>query len=335
MRIHSFVIGAFVAATMAWAGPARSADVHLEVGYIPILASSPLFIIDAEGWAKKAGIDLHLTKFEAGTAAIQAMAAGKVDVIYAGIGPVLVARGGGVPVSVVATSAVEELALVGRGDLAEYRKTLSGGEAIEKLFAEKKRKVRIATQPPGSVPDTVLRYWLTKVAKVSLDHVDLVSMGIESTQQALLANAIDAAMIREPTITIIQNQDPKAAVLALGGEMFPTQPGTVVAVRIPVIGQNREAIAKLVALHIQAVDLIHQDPARAAKDAHEYIGKGLIEQSVLERAIVSPSSKFVSNPHSIVEATKTMQAFQTELGIAGATASVEQAFDFSFFDTKR
>ena len=146
---------------------------------------------------------------------------------YAGIGPVLVARGSGVPVSVVATSAVEELALVARGDLAEYRRTMPGAQAIDRLWADKKRKVRIATQPSGSVPDTVLRYWLNKIAKIDPSHVELVSMGIENTQQALLANAIDAAMIREPTIAIIQEQDPKSAVVALGGEMFPNQPGTV------------------------------------------------------------------------------------------------------------
>jgi NitT/TauT family transport system substrate-binding protein len=333
MRIRTLIFGSFIAFASAFTGPAEADPVHLEVGYIPILASTPLFIIQAEGWAQKEGLDLHLTKFEAGTAAIQALAAGKVDVIYAGIGPVLVARGGGVPVSVVAASAVEELALVARGDLAEYRRTLPAAQAIEKLWSDKKRKVRIATQPPGSVPDTVLRYWLMKVAKINADNVELVSMGIENTQQALLANAIDAAMIREPTITIIQDQDPKAAVLALGDAMFPTQPGTVVAVRGPIIAEHRDAVAKLVHLQVQAVDLIHHDSARAARDAHEFIGKGLIELPVLERAIVSPSSKFVADPHSIVEATQRMLSFQSELGIAGTTVPVGQGFDFSFFDS--
>jgi NitT/TauT family transport system substrate-binding protein len=335
MYIRALIVGSFIALAASVTGPARADPVHLEVGYIPILASTPLFIIQGEGWAEKQGLDLHLTKFESGTAAIQALAAGRVDVIYAGIGPVLVARGTGVPVSVVATSAVEELALVARGDLAEYRRTLPGAQAIDKLWADKKRKVRIATQPSGSVPDTVLRYWLTKIAKIDPSHVELVSMGIENTQQALLANAIDAAMIREPTITIIQEQDPKSAVVALGGEMFPNQPGTVVAVRGPIIQDHREAVDKLVRLQVQAVDLIHHDSARAARDAHEFIGKGLIELPVMERAIVSPSSKFTADPHSIVEATQRMLTFQTESGINGTTTPAEQGFDFSFFDSIR
>ena len=51
--------------------------------------------------------------------------------------------------------------------------------------------------------------------------------------------------------------------------------------------------------------------------------------------MVSPSSKFVADPHAIVEATRKMQAFQGELGIAGSAVPAEQGFDFSFYDGAR
>ncbi len=330
LLIAGAMLGLGLAQAQAQAGSTR-----IEIGYIPILASTPLFVMAAEGWAKDEGLDLNLTKFEAGTAAIQALAAGKIDAIYAGIGPVLVARGAGVGVSVVANSAVEELALVPRGELAGFARKQASRDAIIAFADAKGRKVRIATQPPGSVPDTVLRHWLTKVAAIPADKVELVSMGIEKTQQALLANAIDAAMIREPSITILRDHDPDAAVLALGGEMFPDQPGTVVAFRDAFIKANRDAVARLVRLQVKAVALIQADSQRAAKDAYEFIGKGLLELSTLERAMVSPSSKFVADPHAIVEATRKMQAFQGELGIAGSAVPAEQGFDFSFYDGAR
>ena len=310
--------------------PAQAAS-RIEIGYIPILAATPLFVMQAEGWAKAEGLDLNLTKFESGPAAIQALAAGRIDAIYAGVGPVLVARGSGVGVSVVANSAVEELALVTRGELAAYARKHGGRDAVMAFSAEKGRKVRIATQPPGSVPDTVVRYWVNKVAAVA-DKVELVSMGIEKTQQALLANAIDAATIREPTITIIREQDPDAAILVQGGEMFPNQPGTVVAFRDVFIQANRDAVARLVRLQVKAVALIQAEPKRAAKDAYEFIGKGLLELPTMERAMVSPSSKFSADPHSILEATRRMLAFQTETGVAVTTFPIEQGFNFSFFD---
>lgn len=310
-------------------GPA-AAGTRIEIGYIPILAATPLFVMQSEGWAKAEGLDLNLTKFESGPAAIQALAAGRIDAIYAGVGPVLVARGSGVGVSVVANSAVEELALVTRGALADSARKLGAREAILAAAAQG-RKVRIATQPPGSVPDTVVRHWVYKVAAVR-DQVELVSMGIEKTQQALLANAIDAATIREPSITIIRDQDPGAFVLALGGEMFPGQPGTVVAFRDAFIDANREAVGRLVGLQVKAVALIRAEPKRAAAAAYEFIGKGLLELSTMERAMVSPSSKFVADPHVIVEPTKRMQSFQSESGIAGAAFPIEQGFNFSFYD---
>jgi len=328
LRIRSFIAALLLLAAI----PARAESVKVEIGYIPILAATPLLIIDAEGWAKQEGLDLKLTRFEAGTAAIQALAAGRIDVIYAGVGPVLVAKASGVDVSVIANSAVEELALVGRGDLAGYAKGRTAKEAIDKFVAEKGRKVKISTQPPGSVPDTVLRYWLTKVAKIDADKVELASMGIEKTQQALMAGAVDAAMIREPTITVVRDQDPNAAVLALGGEMFPGQPGTVVAAHGSFLKAHPDAAAKLVRLHLRASELIAKDKAHAARDAQEYIGKGLIELATTERAISSPSSKFIADPHAVVEPTERMQAFQKEQGTLGSTVPVAEVFDFSFYD---
>jgi NitT/TauT family transport system substrate-binding protein len=334
------VIAATVATTVATTAmivaspPARaaSAPVKLEVGYIPILAAAPLFVLDGEGWAKQAGIALKLTRFESGPAAIQALAAGQVDVIYAGVAPVLVARSKGVEVSVVASSAVEEMAVVGRGPLARFSAGATPAEAFHRFATETGRRAKIGTQPPGSVPDTVLRHWLNKVAKVNPADVEVVSMGIEKTQQALLAGAIDAATIREPTITLVTTADPSAKVMALGGTMFPDQPGTVMAVRGAVIRDHAEAVAALVKAHVRAVRAIAADPARAGRLSNEIIGKGLVEPEVLEKAIRSPASKYQADPHAIVEPVQRMQAFQAELGNTDGNIPVAEAFDFRFYD---
>lgn len=323
---------AFLVVLSLFALPAKADPVKVEVGYIPILAATPLLVIEQEGWAKQEGIDLKLTRFEAGPAAIQALAAGRIDVMYAGVAPVLVARSSGAEVSVIANSAVEELALVGRGELAQSAKGKSAKEAIESLAATKGRKVKIGTQPAGSVPDTVLRYWLQVVAKIGPDKVDVLPMGIEKTQQALMAGAIDAAMIREPTITIVGDRDPQSVILAAGSEMFPNQPGTVVAARRAFLRDHADAAAKLVKLHVKAVDLIAKDKSRAARAAQEYIGKGLIDLTTTERALSSPSSKFVADPHVIVAPCDRLQAFQKDLGTVNSTVPVAEAFDFAFYD---
>lgn len=328
--------GAAVAAALTLTGAARFGDAAdptvLKVGYIPILASAPLFVLDAEGWVKTAGVKLELVRFDSGPAAIQALAGGQADVLYAGVAPTLVARSKGVDVSVIANAAVEELALVARGDLAATAAKVGAAQAVKDFAAKTGRKVKIGAQPAGSVPDTILKHWIYKVANLDPALIEVVPMGIEKTQQALLAGALDAAMIREPTITIVRRADKTAAALALGGEMFPAQPGTVVAAAGAAIREKTEALQALVNAHRRAVALIGADPARAAKLSNEYIGKGLIEPEVLEEALKSPSSKFVDDPKQVIEPSERLQAFQVELGVAATAIPVAEAFDLRFFD---
>jgi len=326
-----------VAAVAAFTSPAaRAADpVTISVGYIPILAAAPLFVLTGEGWAKQEGLDVKLTRFVDGPAAIQALAAGQIDVMYAGVAPVVVARSKGVDVSVVANSAVEELVLVARGPLAKLAKDKPAADAVKELAAQTGRKIKFGTQPAGSVPDTVLRHWLFKVAKLDPAIVEIVPMGIEKTQQALMAGALDAADIREPTITIVRNADPAAAILALGNEMFPGQPGTVVAARGELLRGKADAVQRFVSLHKRAVDVVSKDPKRAAALSNEHLGKGLVEPEVLEAALKSPASKFTADPRAIVNAVKAMQAFQLEIGTAAAPTPVEEAFDFRFYDAAK
>lgn len=306
--------------------------VTLKVGYIPILAAAPLFVLDAEGWAKDAGVKLELIRFEAGTAAIQALAGGQADILYAGVSPTLVARSKGVDVSVIANSAVEELALVARGELAASAAKAGSAEAVKQFAASQGRKVKIGAQPAGSVPDIVLKHWIHKVAKLDPAIIEIVPMGIEKTQQALLAGALDAAMIREPTITVVRRADASSTVLALGGEMFPAQPGTVVAAAGAAIREKTAAVQALVDAHRRAVALVQSDPARAAKLSNEYLGKGLLEPAVLEEALKSPSSKYLDDPRLVIEPSERLQAFQVEIGLSATAIPVRDAFDLSFFD---
>src|ERR1041385_3066330 len=88
-----------------------SAATKLTIGFIPVLGSAQLFVIDGEGWAKQADIELAITRFDSGPAMIQALASGKLDLYLAGIGPIMVARGQGIDVRVVAAAAIEELAV--------------------------------------------------------------------------------------------------------------------------------------------------------------------------------------------------------------------------------
>jgi len=310
------------------AGAANATDVR--VGFIPVIGAAQLLVIDGEGWARDAGLDLKLTQFESGPAMISALASGTLDAYYGGIAPVLVASGRGIDVKVYASTAIEEMTVVGRGAFGSQGD--AGTAAGFKAFAETQgRPVNIATQPPGSVPDTVLRYWLQNVVKADPAHYKITAMGIEATQQALLAGAVDAATIREPTLTVVQGRDPAIKLLALGGAMLPNQPGSVLALTGAFVKANPDAAKTFVSLHTRATAQLKDDQGRAAKHLHKGLGKGLTELSVFERALASPATKFEADPMAIKDSTKVLQDFQLQLGTLDKAADLNVLFDDSFY----
>ena len=322
------------AAAVSWfaAAPA-SAQTKLEVAYIPIMPMTQLFILQEEGWAKEAGLELKLTKFSSGPAIVQAIASGRFDVIYFGIGPAMVARANGIPIKVVAANGIEQIALIAQGDLKKYiDAAASPAEGVRKFTADKGRKPKIASLPKGSVPDTVFRHWLIKVAGLTVDDVDIVGMGADKVQQAMLARSVDGASILEPIITIIKERLPDADVIATGGDMLPQQPGAIVAVREKALAEHPEAIKKLVALHKRATDFITAEPDRAAKDVHKAIGEGLVPVETIQAALQSRLNQFVADPRLIIAATKTMHDFQAEIGALKKPVPLDELFDTSIYE---
>jgi NitT/TauT family transport system substrate-binding protein len=311
---------------------ARAAQT-LRVGIIPILGASPVIVLDKEGWAKQAGLDLKITTFESGPLMIQALASGTLDVYVAGVAPLGVARSKGIDVRVVAATAVEEMTVAAGPKLAPYFKEgVKAADALKAYRAATGKAARFATQPPGSVPHTTLVHWLQEVTKSDKADYEIVPMGIDATQNALLSGAVDGATIREPTDTIVQQRNKAIKIVALGGEMFTDQPGTVLAVSGDFMKKNPQGVQALVDGVVRAIDLIHNDPKKAAPGIEAALGKGLIDTDTIVAALKSPASKFAANPMQIVDATKKMQAFQVSIGTLDKDVPLEGLFDPSFYE---
>ena len=247
----------------ALAAPAL-AQQQVRVGIIPVLGVSPILVVDKEGWAKEAGLDLKFNTFESGPLMIQALASGTLDVYVAGVAPLGVARSKGIDVRVVTATAVEEMTVAAGPKLASYFKDgVKPADALKAFHTATGKPARLATQPPGSVPHTTLVHWLQEVTKADKADYEVVPMGIDATQQALLSGAVDGGTIREPTDTIVQQRNKAIKIVALGGEMFPDQPGTVMAVSGDFLMKNPQGVQALVNGVVRAIDLIKSDPKRA------------------------------------------------------------------------
>ncbi len=321
------------AAALATAATAASAQVPVRVGVIPIVGAAPIFVVNGKGWAKEAGLDIRITTFESGPNMIQALASGTIDVYVAGVMPLAVARSKGVQSKVVTATAIEEMVFVAGPKLAPYfGPGVAPAEALKAYRAKEGKPARLAAQPPGSVPNTTLQHWLWQVAKADRQDAEIISMGIDATQQAVLVGAVEGAAIREPALTIVQGRNPAIKLVATGGEMFPSQPGTVVAVTPAFASAHPEGTQKLVDALVRADALLKANPDEAAPLVEAALGKGITDVATIRKALTSPATRFVADPRTILDATARMQDFQVSIGTLDKAAPLEGLIDPSYYE---
>lgn len=332
-RRQFLIAGATLAAATPLVGPAAAQSVTARVGYIPIVGTAPFFVANGEGWLKQGGLDVALTVFESGPNMIQALASGTIDVYVAGVAPLAVARSRGVDIRVVASTAIGENVVVSAPSLTKFFTPGTNATAAFKAFgAANGKPARLATQPAGSVPNTTLQYWLWEVAKVDKADVEIVPMGIDATQQAILAGAVDGGSVREPALTIIQSRNPQIKLIAGGEEVFPGQPGTVVAVSGAFATKNPQAVQTLVSGLVKAAALIKADPSKAAPHVGAALGKGIVDPELIQKALVSPASQFEIDPRKIIEPSRAMQAYQVKLGSLEKELPFDGLFDTQYYE---
>lgn len=329
-RATEFMI-ALVAGLMM-ASIAEAETLKVRVGVIPVIGASPLFVAEGEGWLREAGLDLSVVTFESGPNIIQAAASGGIDLYVAGIAPLAVGRSKGVDFRVVTAAAIDENVLVAGAKLHSYFKSgVTPAAAFRQFHADTGRPAKIATQPPGSVPAANLQYWLREFAHVDQADVQIVPIGIDATQQAILANAVEAATVREPTLTIIQQRNREIAVIASGEELFPGQPGTVVAVFGPFLEQHPRAVQAIVNSIVRAIDELQTTPDRVVRHIEAALSKGIVDAATIRKSLSSPAVHFVADPQTITESTKALLTYQVKLGAVTEVPSIEGLFDPRFY----
>lgn len=330
-RRVSFV--AVVVATLALTGCSQSSSgVKTEIGYMPILPDAQLFVALANGDIAKAGIDPKLVSFQNGPAIVQALASGQLDVAYFGIGPTMVARSKGADIRVVASNIVEQISFVAMGNLAPYFENGDPSTAFSRFKADKGRAAKISTFPVGSVPQTVLRYWLKNSLHDDGDDLQLVYQGASQVQQSLLTDAVDGASILEPVVSIVQKRHPDARVVASGAAMFKDQPGAVLAVRQSYLEKHPEIVEKLVAAHVKATHELQQNSPQAIDAVSKYVGGGRLPRDVIKTAVAHSADHFVADPRRIMDSTQRMYDFQRQMGTLTAKLDVKALFDTTFYD---
>jgi NitT/TauT family transport system substrate-binding protein len=217
---------------------------------------------------------------------IQALSSGTLDV-YVAVSRRFCGAREGHHVRVIAATVVEEMGFGASASFAPYFEGRTQAQAF-KAFREKTgRRAKLATQPIGSGPHTTLNYWLAEVIKADKADYEILEMGIDATQRAILTGAVEGGSIREPALTIVRRQNPAIKLIANGSEMFPNFPGVVVAVLAALLPTEPEGGRKSSARGGACDETPERRSKRAAPHVSAAFGKGLVAEDILLDAIVA------------------------------------------------
>jgi len=314
-----------------FAAPQAKAKTEIEIGYMPILPVSQVFVALENKWLSDLGLEVKLVQFQNGPAMVQAILAGQLDVAHFGIGPAMVARAKGADIKVVAASIKEQISFVALGELAPYFDA-DPATAFARFRADKGRQAVVTTFPVGSVPQTVLQYWLRKKLGANLDDLKIIYQGAAQVQQALATGAVDAAAILEPIVTKIIKDVEGSRVVAKGSQMFDGQPGAVLVVRETLIAKSPKIVGALVDAHARATDILNNQPDQAVGPVRKYVGGGRLPEAIVKSALDSSKGSFVADPNSIIEGAKRMRDFQKEIGTLKVDVNVDALIETKFYD---
>jgi NitT/TauT family transport system substrate-binding protein len=248
--------GGTASGATATAGP----QLTLRLGYLPNLTHAPAIAGIEKGFLQAAlGSGTHLTTqtFNAGPAAVEALFGGAVDATYVGPNPAIngFIRSKGAALRIVSGATSGGAALV-----------VQPGRGIRS--AADLRGRRIATPQLGNTQDVALRSWLKDHGLASDPQgggdVRIVATENATTLQLFEQGQLDGAWVPEPWASRLVDEG-HGTVLVDEASLWPggTFPTTELIVASGFLDRHPDAVRRLVAGNLAAVDWLDAHPAEA------------------------------------------------------------------------
>jgi NitT/TauT family transport system substrate-binding protein len=252
--------------------------------------------------------------FPSGPPEMQAMLAGELDVAYVGAAPVLSALATGLDAKIVAGVNTQGSDLVVRNDLVYTGPQSLSGKTI-------------ATFPPGSIQDTVLRDWLKKNNLTPDKEVFIKGMTPGDAVTAILAGKVDGVFLPTPSPSTVVNQG-KGKVVVYSGEMYPNHTCCVLVVSGKLIREHPEIVRQIIKTNDKAVAWNQQNIDEAALIYSTKTGASLAD---VKASLTEWDGSWASDPNVIVEPVLDYAKIQYELGFIKKPLTKEEIFDLTFY----
>jgi NitT/TauT family transport system substrate-binding protein len=292
---------------------------ELRIGYQPSTHQMAEITAMAKGWwqqdlAPFGVVNVTDKIFPSGPPEMQAMLAGELDVAYVGAAPVLSALATGLDAKIVAGVNTQGSEIVVRNDLVYTSPQSLKGTTI-------------ATFPPGSIQDTILRDWLKKNNLTPDKDVFIKGMTPGDAVTAILAGKVDGIFLPTPSPSTVVNQG-KGKIVVQSGEMYPNHTCCVLVVSGKLIREHPEIVRQIIKTNDKAVAWNQQNLDEAAEIYSTKTGASLED---VKASLKEWDGSWASDPNVIVEPVLDYAKIQYDLGFIKKPLTKEEIFDLTFY----
>jgi len=300
-------------------GDEQTGPSEIRIGYQPSTHQVAYMVGEEKGWwteelAPYGVKTISDFEFPTGAPEMQAMMAGKLDAAYVGAAPVISALDKGLEAKIVASVNVNGSGLVVSPDLAYTTPADLRGKTI-------------ATFPPGTIQDTLLRNWL-KENDIDPDaDVTIKAMGPGDAMSAMSAGKLDAAFLPEPSPTILEERG-SGKIVVYSGEMSPGHACCVLVVSDTFIQDHPDLVKSIIDVHIQATEYSRENLDEAATIFAAKTGN---EYDVVRTSMEEWDGAWVSDPSLIVPSVMEYTEIQHKLGYIDTPLTEDDIFDLTLY----
>ena len=231
------------------------AQEKFKVGYIRVMDDAQAMVAHEAGLYVKHGLDVELIEFSSGTDLIKAIVGGQLDTGVLGFTN-----------AVAWASKGADLKVVGGAQQGYHSILVREQTGIADVAGLKGHS--LASQREGSTADAVLRGVTLKAAGLKPSDVNIMGVSPAVAVQSLVSGRVDAAFLFEPYDRIAQLVAPVKQVYEIG-EVWPF-PCMVVITSGDTLAKRKDAVWKSLDAQRDAISLLEQQPAEAAKLIADY-----------------------------------------------------------------
>jgi NitT/TauT family transport system substrate-binding protein len=294
---------------------------RIRIGHLSTMYHTA-FLLRGSGLLAEQGIAARWTLFPSGPDIIHAMQAGKIDLGYIGLPPVIIGIDRGLSLACIAGGHVEGTVMIAgpaKHTLAEF----SGMPAFLSQFAG----AAIGTPPKGSIHDVIVNELLREhgIRDVTVKNYPWADFLADAIGQGEIAAAAGT-----PALAVTASRYGNAHLVVPQDRLWPFNPSYGIVVMREVLEQT-DLLTRFLRAHEAACELIRHDPRAAARIVAK--ATGMVDEAfVMATYRISPEYCAALPPEYIASTMKFVKTLHA-LAYVSRRISEKEIFDRSLIST--